>query len=206
MQADLSDWMSKSTHAEIEEKNASIECIFIHSKCCTSATTQELCKTISWFLPNSPVKCCADPKLSFIKSLTDQHFFSFSYFIFVIALLPNTKRSSPHSMPSLNLIKKYSLRKPICESNTYFMPKLLWNMNITWQRNQVSALVSRKKIKSPDHDLSEETSCPCRMAKILAKDCKVHSYIFDSPSEYSTNNKTLNIMFSTHSPVSEFVS
>lgn len=61
------------------------------------------------------VKCCADPKFLFIKSLTGQHFFCFCYFIFVIAL----------SMPYLNLIKKYSHRKAICESNAYFMPKPL---------------------------------------------------------------------------------
>lgn len=148
MQADLSDWMSKSTHAEIKRKKMHPLNVYLYIQ---NAGPQQLhknsCKTISWFLPNSLVKCCADPKLSFIKSLTGQHFFSFSYFIFVIALLPNTKCSSPHSVPSLNLIKKYSLRKPICESNTYFMPKLLWNMNITWQRDQVSALVSRKKNK-----------------------------------------------------------
>lgn len=44
------------------------------------------------------------------------------------------------------------------------------------------------------------------MAQVLAEDCKVHGYIFDSPSEYGTNSKPLHIVFSTHSPVSEFVS
>lgn len=62
------------------------------------------------------VKCCADPKLSFIKSLTGQHFFSFFYFRFVIALLPNTKWPSPHSMSSLDLPNKHSPGKLICES------------------------------------------------------------------------------------------
>lgn len=140
MQADLSDWMGKSTHRETKrEKNGSIN---KHLVWCTSATEQELYKTTFWFLPNSLVRC-ADLKLSFIKSFTCQHFFSFCYFIFVTAHLPNAKCSSPpDSMSSLNLIKKYSPRKPICESNTYFMPKSLWNMNITWEINQVSALLS----------------------------------------------------------------
>lgn len=44
------------------------------------------------------------------------------------------------------------------------------------------------------------------MVKILAKDHNVHSYIFGFPSEYSATDETIHITFSTHSPVSEYVS
>lgn len=50
-------WLNEqTTHAEIKrKKNASRN---IHSKCCTSATKQELRKTIFWFFPNSCQMLC----------------------------------------------------------------------------------------------------------------------------------------------------
>lgn len=74
-----------------------------------------------WFLPTA--RCYAPPKLSFAKPLTGQHFSTKS--IFAIALLPNTKCSSPHLMSSLNHIKKHSPRNRIYGDSTYFVTKLL---------------------------------------------------------------------------------
>ena len=152
------------------------------------------------------MKWRADPKLLLLKSLTDQHFFSFCYFIFVIAFLWNTKRSSPHSMSPLNLIKKYSPRKPICGSNMYFMPRPLWNMTIMWQINQGSELVSKKTKSLLIPMFLKQFPVHVEWPRYWHRTVRFMAISLTLLVNTVLTIKHYTLYFSTHSPVSEFVS
>lgn len=113
MQGDLSDWMGKSTLAGIKRGKMHPETYI------QNAAPRELNKNsaklyFDSFLVLLSNVLLADPKLSYIKSRTGQHFF-FCHFNFVFAFHLDTKCSS-HLISSLNLIKKHSPGKPSCKT------------------------------------------------------------------------------------------